>query len=349
MHVSLLLYTMNTLPQRQTYAFIVGTDISKESLDVCLSRVAEKGLCHQKFNNNMQGFQKMKHWLKSYGCELDQDTLVCLEHTGIYTRKLVDYLLSRSVAVWLETPLQIKRSIGLVRGKDDKIDAERIARYALLHQDKAVLVNLSGLTVEKLKDLQANRNRLIKALKSIKTIVNEMLSVDAVSGKTLQKVNKEAINGLEKSLEQVEQKMSEFIEQDEELKKKYDLVTSIKGVGKVLAITLLVYTHGFQRMEDGRKLACYCGVAPFEYRSGSSVFGKTGVSKFANKELKRILYLVSMNSVRYNEEFKVYFKRKVGEGKPKMSVLNAIQNKLLHQIVAVVKRGTPYMEKLDKI
>ncbi len=100
MHVSLLLYIMNTLPHTQTYSFIVGTDISKESLDVCLIKVAEKGLSHQKFNNNMQDFQKMKHWLKSYGCELESDTLLCLEHTGIYTRKLVHYLLSRGVAVW---------------------------------------------------------------------------------------------------------------------------------------------------------------------------------------------------------------------------------------------------------
>jgi transposase len=326
----------------QSYPYVVGTDVAKESLDVCLIRVADKQLCYQKFNNNMQGFQKMKQWLKSYGCELEKDTLFCMEHTGVYTRRLVHYLMSRAVAVWLETPLQIKRSIGLARGKDDKIDSERIAKYALLHQDKAILVNLSGLTIEKLKDLQANRNRLLKALKSIKTTVKEMLSVDAASGKTLQQINKDAIKGLEKSLEQVEQKMSEFIEQDEELKKKYDLMITIKGVGKVLAITLLVYTQGFAKMEDGRKLACYCGVAPFEYRSGSSVFGKTGVSKFANKELKRILYLVSMNSIQYNEELKAYFKRKVAQGKPKMSVLNAVQNKLLQRVVAVVKRGTPY-------
>lgn len=339
---------MKTTLQSQTYAFVVGIDISKESLDVCLIRILDKQLCHQKFNNNMQGFQKMKAWLKLYSCELHSDTLVCMEHTGLYTRRLVHYLMGRSVAVWLETPLQIKRSIGLARGKDDKIDSERIARYAFLHQDKAVLVNLSGLTIEKLKDLQANRNRLKKALSSIKTTVKEMLSVDESSGKTLQRINKDAIKGLEKSLEQVEEKMSEFIEQDVELKKKYDLVTSIKGVGKVLAITLLVYTQGFTKMEDGRKLACYCGVAPFEYRSGTSVFGKTGVSKFANKELKRILYLVSMSSIQYNQELKAYFKRKVEEGKPKMSVLNAVQNKILHQIVAVVKRGTPYVEKLDK-
>jgi transposase len=339
---------MKTPLKSQTYAYVVGTDICKESLDVCLIRVADKHLCYQKFNNNMQGFQRMKVWLKSYGCELEKDTLFCMEHTGLYTRRLVHYLMSRNVAVWLETPLQLKRSIGLARGKDDKIDSERIAKYALLHQDQAVLVSLSSLTIEKLKDLQANRNRLLKALNSIKTTVKEMLSVDVTSGKTLQQVNKDAIKGLEKSLEQVEEKMSEFIEQDDELKKKYDLVTSIKGVGKVLAITLLVFTHGFTKMEDGRKLACYCGVAPFEYRSGTSVFGKTGVSKFANKELKRILYLVSMNSIQYNSELKAYFKRKVEEGKPKMSVLNAVQNKLLHQIAAIVKRGTPYVEKLDK-
>ena len=333
---------MKKLANTSLYAFIVGTDISKESLDVCLIRTSDGSLHYQKFNNNTQGFQRMKVWLKSYGCELETDTLYCMEHTGLYTRRLVHYLMSRQVRVWLETPLQIKPSIGLARGKDDKIDSERIARYAFLHQDKAILVNLSGLTLEKLKDLQANRNRLLKALNSIKTTVKEMLSVDEASGKTLQRINKEAIKGLEKSLEQVEEKMSEFIEQDQELKKKYELMTSIKGVGKVLAITLLVYTHGFNKMEDGRKLACYCGVAPFEYRSGSSVFGKTGVSKFANKELKPILYLVSMNSIQYNEELKAYFKRKVAEGKPKMSVLNDVQNKLIHQIVAVVKRGTPY-------
>lgn len=330
------------------YAYVVGIDVSKESVDVCLIRVVDGAVFHQKVTNNLQGFQKMKAWLKSYGCELESDTIVCMEHTGLYTRKLVHYLMGRQVAVWLESSLQIKRSIGLQRGKDDKIDAQRIAKYALLHQGQANLVSLSSLTLEKLKDLQANRNRLKKALQSIQSTVKEMLSIDAASGKTLERVNKDAIKGLEKSLEQVEQRMSEFIEGDEELKKKYDLVTSIKGVGKVLAITLLVYTQGFTKMEDGRKLACYCGVAPFEYRSGTSILGKTGVSKFANKELKKILYLVSMSSIQYNSELKAYFKRKVEEGKPKMSVLNAVQNKLLHQIVAVVKRGTPYVEKLDK-
>ncbi|MBC3538932.1 IS110 family transposase [Rufibacter sediminis] len=333
----------------QAPAFILGVDVSKDSLDVCLVCCAGGRELSRKTNNNPSGFRRLKAWLKQHGCEAGPETLCCLEHTGLYTRQLVHYLLAREVRVWMESALQIKRSIGMVRGKDDKVDAQRIARYALLHQSQAKCVNLSGVTLERLKDLQANRSRLQKALQSIKVTIKELLAVDPVSGKTLEQVNKKAVQGLEKSMEQVEEKMQEFIAKDDALKGKYDLLTSVKGVGKVLAVSLLVYTQGFTRMDDGRKLACYCGVAPFEYRSGTSIMAKAGVSKFANKNLKQVLHMAALNSVRYNQEMKAYFDRKVAEGKSKMSVLNAVRNKLLHQIVAVIKRGTPYEIRLDKI
>lgn len=251
--------------QLQAPSFILGVDVSKDSLDVCLLKCSDGRMLHHKFNNNREGFQRMKAWAKQHGCEAGNDTLCCMEHTGLYTRQLVHYLLARDVRVWMESALQIKRSIGLVRGKDDRVDAQRIARYALLHQHQAQCLSLSGVTLERLKDLQANRSRLLKALKSVKSTIKELLSVDPVSGKTIEQVNKKAIKGLEKSMEQVEEKMQQFIARDAELKRKYDLLTSVKGVGKVLAISLLVYTHGFAKMEDGRKLACYCGVAPFEH------------------------------------------------------------------------------------
>jgi transposase len=303
----------------------------------------------QKINNNKEGFKRMKDWVKQQGCELGQETLVCLEHTGLYTRQLVHYLLARQAAVWMESSLQIKRSIGLIRGKDDKVDAGRIARYALLHQHQAVMLSLSGITLELLKDLHANRNRLKKALQSLTGTIKELIQVDAASARTLLKVNKDAIKGLEKSLQQVEEKMSQFVSEDAELKRKFDLMTTIKGVGKVLAISLLIYTQGFTRMEDGRKLACYCGVAPFEYRSGTSVARPAGVSKFANQELKRVLHLAAMTSIQHNADLRAYYSRKVGAGKSKMNVLNAVRNKLLHLIVAVVKRGTPFQPELNNI
>ena len=158
-----------------------------------------------------------------------------MEHTGLYTRQFVHYLLSRQVNVWLESSLHIKRSMGLVRGKNDKIDAERIARFAFTHQPDVKTVNLSGLTLEKLKDLNANRNRIMKALQSLRVSSNELKLVDPESGKTIERVNREAIRGLEKSLQLVEDKITQYIQADENLNKQFELVTTIKGVGNFFA------------------------------------------------------------------------------------------------------------------
>ena len=140
--------------------------------------------------------------------------------------------------------------------------------------------------------------------------------------------------------------MLEIVSIDREVRALYELITSVKSVGDVLAIDLIVYTHGFTRMLDGRKLACYCGVAPFEYRSGNSIHGAPGTSKFANRILKTHLHMAAINAIRYHDELRNYYKRKLEEGKGKMNAINAVRNKLLHRVVAVVKRGTPYVEKL---
>lgn len=328
--------------QNQPYRWILGIDVSKESIDACLIRQQDGQLLENKFHNNVSGFKHLKAWCKQMECECDHHTLCCMEHTGLYTRLLVHYLLSRDVHVWLESSLQIKRSQGLVRGKSDKIDAQRIARYARLYQDKAQIMQISVLTLEKLKDLQANRRRLLKSLQTIRTSSEELKQFDSSTAKLMDKINREAIRGLEKSLDKVDEQILTFIGEDETLKQKYDLMLSIKGVGKVLAAMLLVYTHGFNRLADSRKLACYSGVAPFTYESGTSIRGKTGVSQFANGELKRVLHMAAVSSVQHNPELHDYYKRKVEEGKNKMSVINAVRNKLLHRIVAVIKRGTPY-------
>ena len=186
----------------------------------------------------------------------------------------------------------------------------------------------------------------MKALQALRTSVSELKQFDPASGKLMEQTNRDAIRGLEKSLDKVDGKILSYISEDQELKQQYDLMLTIKGVGKVLAAMLLIYTHGFTRLNDTRKLACYSGVAPFVYESGTSIRGKTGVSKFANNDLKKTLHMAAISSIQHNPELHQYYKRKVEEGKNKMSVINAVRNKLLHRIVAVVKRGTPYEAEL---
>jgi transposase len=113
----------------------------------------------------------------------------------------------------------------------------------------------------------------------------------------------------------------------------------------VTAINLMVYTNGFTVLKDTRKLACYCGVAPFEYSSGSSIRGKTKVHFMANKKLKCNLHMASLSAVKLDAGLKAYYERKVAEGKNKMSVLNAVKNKLLARVIAVVNKGEEYVRK----
>ena len=329
------------------YSHVVGIDISKMSIDVAAIDSGSGEITTSVFGNDSEGFQKMKSWLKRQGNDCNEDILFCMEHTGIYTRNIVKYLLKRGCKVWLESSLHIKRSIGLVRWKSDKIDADRIANFALLHQRDAKLVQLSHPTLNRLKDLMRTRTRLQKSLHSHRIAIEELTKVDLKSGREIARLSKQAVEGLKKSLEKVEAKMAELIEIDKNLRALYELITSVKSVGKVFAIDLIVYTDGFTRLLDSRKLACYCGVAPFEYRSGTSVYSAPGTSNFANKELKHTLHMCAMNAVKCHKELRDYYLRKTEEGKSKMSALNAVRNKLLQRVVAVVKRGTPYVEKLD--
>ena len=109
---------------------------------------------------------------------------------------------------------------------------------------------------------------------------------------------------------------------------------------------MYVYTKGFTAFENAKQLACYCGVAPFEYSSGSSVRGRTKVHFMANKKLKCNLHMASLSAVKLDADLKHYYERKVAEGKSKLSVLNAVKNKLLARIIAVVNKQQEYVKKV---
>jgi transposase len=326
----------------------IGIDVSKLTLDV--SCILQRGEHYYKqFENSKAGLQRLNRWLLQQECFAYTCALFCMEHTGIYTRQLVEFLLLQGAKVWMESALHLKRSIGMVRGKNDKVDSYRIARYAMVNRDEAKLVSPSNATLQLLKDLLASRTRINKSIQAINVSVRELQKVDKPSGRELAKLNKAALEGLRKSKGAIEKRMQEIIGSDTELKEIFALATSVKGVGPVLATELLIYTHKFTRMTNVKQLACYCGVAPFTHTSGTSIRGKTRTSHFANMALKRTLHLAAMSSTLYVPDLRAYFQRKVGEGKSKMCVINAIRNKLLHRILAVVKRGTPYILNYSEI
>ena len=284
-------------------------------------------------------------WFKELDI-ISEETLFCMEATGLYCFALTRFLATHSIDTWIEHAAQIKKATAMARGKNDKVDSQRIALYATKYLDRLRLWRPVDATLEKIKHLAALRDRLVETQKRLVTPINEFEDVGNVAmAGLLAKSIKSSLASLDKDLKNVESKIIDVVNEDENLKFLYKLVTSVIGIGFVTAINLIVHTNGFTMMKDTRKLACYCGVAPFEYSSGSSVRGKTKVHYMANKKLKCNLHMASLTAVKLDPDLKAYYERKVAEGKNKMSVLNAVKNKLLARVIAVVNKQQEYVKK----
>lgn len=329
------------------YELFAGIDQSKLTFDVAVLHKDEpEKIHHEKFANTTKGLNMMLRWIKTlYDVPLSS-ILFCAEHTGLYSLPLSMYLHSKQGNLWLESALQVKLSSGLKRGKNDKADSEMIARYCYVHQRQARLYELPGKTILALKHLLSFRERLIKQQTIMKMTCTEISSFNADQTGLIAKESKSLIKVLQKKIEKTDEKMRELVEQDVELQKKFELVKSVHGVGKQTALFILVYTNGFTMFDDWRKFACYCGLAPFEHSSGTSIRGKTRVSHLANKKLKSLLTMCALNTIRKENEFKIYYDRRIGEGKSAMSTINILRNKIVSRIFAAVKRGTPYQPVL---
>jgi transposase len=189
---------------------------------------------------------------------------------------------------------------------------------------------------------------LIKQQTALKTTSGELQEFNADASGVIIKESKSLIKIYNKKIKCIDEQMLKIIKEDAELKKQFELVTSVHGVGKQTAIFIIAFTQGFTLFKDWRKFACYCGIAPFEYTSGISIRGKTRVSHLANKKLKSLLTLCALSTIKRENEFKLYYDRRALEGKSNMSTLNIIRNKLISRIFAVVKRGTPYQSEYQR-
>lgn len=321
----------------------IGIDISKESFDFALIKDGSTSAnISEKVSNTPAGIAKFEEFLKKQGLNMEE-TLICMEHTGIYCRFLSQYLTENKYYVWLEMPVQILRSLGVQRGKNDKVDSKRIAEYACLKKDKAVLWQPPREVVLQINDLLTLRDRLVESRKSLKQPIKEFKDAGFNdTAKLIETRCSHTLKALDKEILQIEKELDKLINNDSNLKRLYQLATSVPGIGKITALALLYFTNEFTLYTNAKQLACYCGVAPFEHSSGTSIKGKTRVSNFANKKLKRLLHLVAISNLSRDKELSTYYARKISEGKIPMVAINALRNKILHRLCAVIKRGTPY-------
>ena len=320
----------------------IGIDVSKEYFDVVLLLENQKDKpIHNQFVNDYKGIKALVKWLKSFKATAN-NSLICLEHTGVYGKLILKYMSSFDYSIWLEMSLRIIKNSGIQRGKNDKIDAQRIALYALKNVEEAKLYQLPSKTLDKIRTLLTLRDKLIKNKTSLLRTSQELKKFDLDCFKISQSHQKNSLKGVEKDLQNIEKELNKLIKEDDKIENIFNLSTSVPGIGKITALNLICFTNQFTMFSNPRQLACYCGVVPFEYTSGKSIRAKPKVHFMANKKLKKQLHLCALTAITNDSEMKLYFQRKVEEGKNKMLVINNVRNKLVHRICACIRENRNY-------
>lgn len=306
---------------------VFGVDISKSYFDV----VDEEG-SHWQFSNDAAGFEKFLKLLSS-------ESLVVMEATGYYHHGLAQFLCRKHIRVAAVNPLSVKRflQMKLSRIKTDKTDAQGICEYALRNEvrlytareawqvESSQLLSLQELW---LKQRTAIRNRLhgeeVLGFPS-EAVCNSLLKM---------------LESIDAELKSLEEKLESLIL--DERREQLELLTSIPGIGKKTAILLIVMTRGFTSFQNSRQLSCYAGITPVIRTSGSSIRGRSRISKTGNGKLRNLLFLCSFSASKLNKSCKELYDRIVARGKSKKLALIAVSNKLLKQAFAVINSGGAY-------
>ena len=318
----------------------IGIDVSKLTLDVYIK--TEK--VHHQFSNDSKGFKQLINWLIKRKVNLEQ-TLFCFEHTGWYCLLLSYFLYENNYAYCCVNAIEIKRSMGLKRGKSDKADAWEIAHYAWLRRDELVPSTPPAKNIIELQRMMSLREQLVKQLTASKNLYKGMLDLvhDEINDVTLG-ILKENMVQLKLQIHAIEKAMNQLVTSDKTLKNNYKLSKTVKGVGMILAMQMLLHTHNYTRFENSRQFAAYCGLVPYPHQSGTSIHGRNKIHSISDKKMKSLLSMSAISAIQHDKELKLYYQKRVEEGKPKMVVLNIIRNKIVSRVFATVNRGTPYVE-----
>ncbi|PWK72552.1 transposase [Mucilaginibacter oryzae] len=324
--------------RKKSYKHFIGIDVSRNTLDFAVMH-GSKLLFHRVIPNDKQDITRYLEELKKvHGIKLAK-AIFCMEHTGIYCNHLLHCLQKLKANIVLENPLHIKNSLGTARGKHDKADSIRIANYVYKSRDEVKLWQKRRPIIDQLARLSTLRSRLMKMKKGMATTLKEQGGFET---KKVAKQNtdlcKTTLTALTEDLNKIDATISGLISGDENLNRLMTIITSVPCFGPVTALQIIIITNEYKDIRNPKKFACFAGIAPFREDSGT-VLKKAKVSHIANKKIKALLHICSLTAISYPGELQDYYKRKSEvEGKHKLTVINAIRNKLILRVFSCLNQ-----------
>lgn len=311
---------------------IVGIDVAKEKLDVAL-RVRSGKWKTKVVANKPAGFEVLRAWLAKQGVLRAH---VCMEATGVYWEAVAEDLADHGFAVSVVNPKQIKstgEALG-IRSKTDEIDSRLIGEFCAMRNPPLWQAPSPG--VRRLRALVARREALLE-LRIAETNRLEVTSVADVRQSIQQ-----TIAHLDQQIAQIERQIKQDIDNDPTLKAQKELLSSIPAVGDVTAAKLLSHYGGALRFGRSRQAVAYAGLDTRKHESGSSVRGKSRLSKMGHSDIRASLYMpavVAKNSTAWGRAFA---QRLLAAGKPPMVVIGALMRKIVAIAYGVLKSGVPF-------
>lgn len=333
--------------------FYLGMDVSKLWVDIavlCVVDHKKQLVITERFDNNAAGMKALDKWLKKHKVSFDENSLLVIENTGVYHRLVWEYCSAHGLPLYIGNATHIKYSFGIARGKNDKIDSERLCAYAIKNADELKATPVLNPVFLKLKDMMTARSRLLAQKNSIKVYLGELkLSNSKETQLMIEQAHKAALEGIKASIKTVEKQIHQMIQQDAAIKNNYDLLLSVPGIGHLTAVYIICCTNNFICKTTGKQLASYAGVAPFGNTSGTSIKGRDKVHKMANKDLKKLFHMGAISAITHYPEFRDYYERKVKEGKHEQSVINAVRSKIALRAVAVINNQAAYVDNYKHV
>lgn len=329
----------------------LGIDVSKKTLDAALIEVAgqtgkpqtrkpqTRKPRHKVFANTSRGHQQLLSWLQENNVE---SVHACLEATGTYAEAAATALHEAGHRVSLVNPALI-RAFGqsqLLRTKTDKADAQLIARFCQMHQPL-----LWAPPSPQIRALQSLVRRL-ETLIEMHTMEDNRLG-SGITCEAVQADLEEHLADLQARIEKTRRQIKDHIDQNPDLGGKAKLLESIPGIGEATAALLLAELGDMTQFKDARgrplgRIAAFAGLVPRIRESGSSVRGKSRLSKVGSSRLRKSLYFPALTALRFNPFIRALGLRLSAQGKSKMLIIGAAMRKLLHLAFGVLKSGQAF-------
>lgn len=317
---------------------VIGIDVSKKTIDA----TAYQSEHHAVFTNDRAGYSKLLKWANHQ--VVSDSYFLCFENTGNYSLKLSVFLSESGVCYVEESPMRIKRSTGLTREKTDKLDSYMIARFGWMYREELQPSHMKPQIFQELGRILSLRDQLVRDRSGLKSTLKENKHLlSSPSTDVCCKILERSIKHIDKQIEALESQMKTLVKTDDTLRQNYELLRSVKGVGLILSCQLLYHTSNFIKFSTWRTFSSYCGIAPFEYSSGSSIRRRKQSHYIGDRKMKTLLSMAAVSAIQSDQELKKYYHRKLEEGKHKMIALNNVRNKILARSFAVIKRGTPFV------